>query len=496
MDSFAITGKDLSSLLHVDSSLVSKWRSGKRHIKANSLYTNQIIKHVMALDRNNQFAKIRLMLAQEYMNIFKCSENEITLFLKDWLTSVQEHTDEKKDYFEEINNLQNTSLLTTYKMSGAAGRRQALQFFLKYAQHISPGAEIWFHSTENFKWFYENTDFLNEWFMRVMTLLSEDNRIKIIHQLSGSYDSLALSMLTWIPMHMTGHTTAYFVPKYKDEQLIFTYFLAKDHLALYNWSAKQAARELNTYITHEPQFVKDVEIMLQCHFEESTRIFEQYSYEHKDEYINGVVATMEKNNNEYHWGRPFPIMTLSDKLLREVLLGNGLSGDEFEQNIEKLSLVGELSKKSTHCYFIDLERLREQMRQEYVILKETSFLCGRDIWLEHSAFMRLLGRALDVIMRSDNIKLCLASTDALRRLGETEVTAKENLRILFSNTVHKKPKILVTKELTVVTAIYQYFEELWNTTPYICKNKEYVIKQVKKLMAEINQTYKAIDRKM
>jgi hypothetical protein len=34
--------------------------------------------------------------------------------------------------------------------------------------------------------------------------------------------------------------------------------------------------------------------------------------------------------------------------------------------------------------------------------------------------------------------------------------------------------------MTVVTAIYSYFEELWNTTPYIGRNKEYVTKQIKK----------------
>ena len=139
MDSFAITGKDLSGLLHIDSSLVSKWRSGKRHLRPNSLYTNQIIRHVMALDRNNQFAKIRLMLAQEYINIFKSTENEIALFLKDWLTSVQEHTENKKDYFEEIKNLRNTSLLTTYNLSGATGRRQAVQFFPKICAALVAG---------------------------------------------------------------------------------------------------------------------------------------------------------------------------------------------------------------------------------------------------------------------------------------------------------------------------------------------------------------------
>jgi hypothetical protein len=102
-------------------------------------------------------------------------------------------------------------------------------------------------------------------------------------------------------------------------------------------------------------------------------------------------------------------------------------------------------------------------------------------------FMRLLREALKVIIESDNLRMCLASTDLLRRLADTEVIAKDNIRIQFSSTQGDKPRVLVTRDLTVVTAIYSYFEELWNTTPYICKNKEYVSKQIVKLIEEINK---------
>ncbi len=488
MDSFAITGKDLSSLLHIDSSLVSKWRSGKRHLKPNSLFTNQIIRHVMALDRNNQLAKIRLMLAQEYVNIFKSTESEIALFLKDWLTSVQEQPDKERDYFEEIKNLRYTSLLTTYKLSGSAGRRQAVQFLLKYAQHLSPGVELWFYSTENMKWFYESGDFLNEWFMRLRTILSEDNRIKIIHPLSSTYDSLAVSMLTWAPLHETGRTTAYIIPREKDEQLISTYFLVKDQLALHNWTTRQSTRELNTYITHEPQLVKDIEVMLQCRFDESTRIFEQFNYEAKDAYINSLVAALEKDNNEFHWSLSFPICHLPEGMLREILTENGISGEELEQDLEKINLIGELGAKSTHCYFIDLERLRDWLGRDSIHLSEMSFSCGKDIRVSHEGFLKLLDAALRIIISSDSFKLCLASTNLLRRLGDTEIIAKESMRVHFSCAQCDQPKVLVTKEPTVVTALYQYFEELWNSTPYICKNKEYVFKQMTKLIAEVSKT--------
>lgn len=487
MDHFAISGKDLSGLLHIDSSLVSKWRSGKRSLKPNSVYTNQIIRHVMALDSNNQFAKIRLMLSQEYMGIFKCSENEIALFLKDWLTSGKDTDEKKRDYFDEIKNLRNTAPLTTYALSGANGRRQAMQFFQKYAQHLSPGAEMWCYSTENTKWLFESSDYFNEWFMRGMTFLADDNRIRIIHPLSSSYENLAISMFTWMPMHMTGRTTAFFIPKYKDEEMVYSYFLLKDHLAMYNWSTRQAAREMNTYITHEAQFVKDIEVILQCHFNESTRVFEQFDYESQDDYLNSLIALLERDANEYHWSLFFPLYGMTEKQAGAILRENGITGVEYEQDLEKITLITELSRKSCHSFFIDLARLKQWLGREYVELADMSFICGRTIRITNRMYMELISQALRVIIDSEKLKMCLATNELLQRLGDTEVIAKDNTRVHFSATDGIKPRVLVTKELTVVTAIYNYFEEIWNTTPYICKNKEYVSKQVLKLIDEFKK---------
>ncbi len=156
MDNFAISGKDLASLLHIDSSLVSKWRNGKRTLRPNSVYTTQIIRHVMALDRNNHYAKIRMMLSREYMNIFKCPEQEIALFLKDWLTSANETGGSRRDYFDEIKNLRCTSPLTC----NAPGIRQALAVgSSENAQYLSRASRCRFYSMRTPSGFLKTTSF-------------------------------------------------------------------------------------------------------------------------------------------------------------------------------------------------------------------------------------------------------------------------------------------------------------------------------------------------
>lgn len=484
METFAISGKDLSGLLHIDSSLVSKWRSGKRNLKPNSVYTNQIIKHIMALDRNNKFAKVRMLLSNEYVNIYKCSENEIALFLKDWLTSPKTIVESTVDYFDEIKNLKNASSLTTYSMTGNKGRQQAVQFFLKYAQHISPNAEMWLYTTEDVEWFYESKSFIDEWLMRNISLLKEDNKIKIIHPISSSYENLAISMLIWMPLHMTGKTKAYFIPMYKYEQLAYTYLLIKDHMALYNWTPKQQKKELNTYITHETQLVKDIEVMLESYFDISTLIFERYSYETKDDYLNYLISVLEKENSEYHWCSSFPLCVLSEELLGEVLSENGMTEMECKQNIESFNLISDLNTKSRRFYFIDIEHLKLLLNQDQIAMNTLSFTVGQKITVTKELFIKMIQETLEKINETEDVKICLATSDLFQRQGDTEIIAKENTSVHFSNIQGDLPRMLVTKEIMVVTALYSYFEELWNTTPYICRNKEYVTKRIFRLLHE------------
>ena len=483
MENFSISGKDLSALLHVDSSLVSKWRSGSRTLRPNSAYTSQIIRHVMALDRSNQFAKIRLMLSSEYLNIFKCSESEIAIFLKDWLTAPGEVTVEARDYFDEIKNLKNTSRLTAYSLTGVSGRQQALLFFLKYAQYISPGAELWLYSTESARQVNSSAAFVEERNMRLMNLLSDGNRIRVIHTFSGFYEALASTLLTWMPMHMTGRTAAYFIPRYKDEQLAYTYFLIKDHLALFNWAPIEPRQELNTYLAHEPGLVKKFELVLESHFAESTILFDRYDYGTRDAAINELVSVLEHNMNEFHWCTSLPFQCITEEGLRGVLEENGITGDELERDMENLMLLKELGSRSQHCYFVDLDGMRDSLSRERIGICELSFICGREITVTSGRFRQLLRAANNLNAESENVKFCLASTDLLKKLGHTDIFVKENTRVAFS-TIEGEPTALVAKEITVVTAFYRYFEELWNSTPYICRNKEYVVKRIQKALDE------------
>ncbi len=485
MDEFGISGKDLSGLLHIDSSLVSKWKSGKRHMKSNSTYISQLIDHVMELDRSNQYAKIRLMLSNDYMNIFKASENEISLFLKDWLTMSKEDTDGSHDYFEEIKNLKNASLLTTYSMSGEDGRRQAFNFFQKYAQQMSPNAEIWIYTTESERWMHEPEEYFDEWITRFLSLLADGNKIKVIHNVPGPVESVANSILAWLPMHLTGGTESFYIQRYKEPNYTHSFFIIKDEIAVYSWFDEPDKKDMNTYITHEPALLHDVQLQMKTFFEESGPIFQRYDFSMHRELINNIARVAESNSPEYQWG---VLNSLCDSasmdLLREIVTENGFSESEIEDTVASVGIIADLAANSPRKVILNIQQIKENLQKDRVVISEVSFFCGKPVYASHDLYVKILLDGIARTMQNDNRQICIAGTPYLDRLGNTDIIVKEDTELHIRSIDGEKEIILLTAEPTIVKTLCRYLEELWTSTPYICRNKPYVEKQIKKLVDE------------
>jgi hypothetical protein len=163
---------------------------------------------------------------------------------------------------------------------------------------------------------------------------------------------------------------------------------------------------------------------------------------------------------------------------------NGIKDDELELYAERLNLLSKLYKKSPNRFVVDLDMLKATLQKPEVVLNDMSFVCGKTISVPQSMFIEMFKESVKLMENEENFHVCLTSSRALKRLRNTEIVAKENSRIIFGCVYGERPKTLVTKELTVVTALYSYFDELWNSTPYISRNKEYVSNQISKQISE------------
>ena len=481
MKVFAISGKDLSELMHIDSSLVSKWRSGKRMLKPKSVYADKIVSHIMERDKPNHYDNICKLLANDYDSIQSCSEKETALFLKSWLTSGNT-VDQKDSKFDDLKNMDTVDISIFYKFHGNKGRRQAVRFFLDYAIKHSPQLEVLSYTEENATWFYENEAFLKEWGEKNNWLLQNNNMIKVIHPVDRTYENTATSMLKWMPLHMTGKTRAFYIPQYTDEPLSFTLFLIPNHLVVFNISSRIYSKSTETYVTNDKAFLSGIKNVLQDFFDKSMPIFKRYKFKSHVDYFNDLIGIMEAKKAKYFYCSTFLFMPLSENLIKEILQYNHIPEEDISKYAELYSIISTLSLRSLSRYFINYERIKAQLKQERVVLDSFSFIMGDTISVSRELFAKIVSEATDSIQGIDSIEIGLTDSMMLNDLGSINLLVQENTYANFSSTDEEEPLSLVTKELTVVTGIFMRLEKIWHAIPRLNRNKEFVYNQLLELL--------------
>lgn len=481
MKMFAITGKDLSELIHVDSSLISKWRSGKRSLKPKSIYVDKIVTYFMELDKPQNYVNICKLLANDYENIFSCSEKEIAIFLKSWLTC-KEVLAEQDSQFEKLKNMGSAKISMFYKFIGNKGRRQAVRFLLDYAIAHSPGLEILSFTEEDASWFYEDADFLKEWGEKNYRLLQNGSFVKVIHPVDRTYENTATSMLKWLPLHMTGKTRAFYIPRYTDNPIGLTMFLIPNHLTIFNMSSKTYNKGINTLLTNDCTFLESVNGVLQEYFDKSIPIFKRYGFKTNVDYLNDLIGILEAEKEKFFYSSTFSFLPLSEELVKEILQHNNVSPEKISKYGELSSIIHRLNLRATSRYIINLEKIREQFNKERVVLDSFSFLLGKEISVSQKLYVKIVREAINNILGSNRLEIGMTNSNTLVELANINILAQENTCVLFFSAALETPLCLGTTELTVVISIFHRLEKIWEAIPRLYRNKEFVCKQLQELL--------------
>ena len=147
MKEFKVTGKKLSEYLHVDSSLISKWKTGKR--KVNQNYIESLAELFVSLDAYNSYRRIEKLTKMHLIN--SSQKNIFDIFVMWLATSIPES---KLDSLERYLP-RNVNRQDYYTFHGKDGRRKAIEVFLSYLENKN-NIKIRLYTQEDNIWFSES----------------------------------------------------------------------------------------------------------------------------------------------------------------------------------------------------------------------------------------------------------------------------------------------------------------------------------------------------
>jgi len=483
MDAMDIMGKDLANALHVDYSLISKWKNNKRPLTTRSVYLKKIVDYILSIDSKAKKEFLLSVLKEYDPHLNSASPKDIHSCLSRWLTEPLTPIQNYNKLIFGHSKLANQAGFKVFK--GNEGRRAAILELLDYVLTMPEGQQLYLVNQEDMTWLLEDSHFLNLWNQKLTQILEKNHKLKIIHSVDRQIVDLAAIIRQWLPLHLTGGIESYYFPKYVDSSFKITLFIVKNAFAVIGMIIDDNVTSRYTALYNEPITVKLYEQIFEIWLKESQPLIEVHSVVETDRFLSKVYEMGQRQENSYFYA-DFPLfITMSESLLIEVLRENKIEeiiiekclfyhkqiNKNFQSNITKII--------NRHIYtFATLKNLSQA---DHVFYNDLSLITGSNVYVSKKHFQKHLQLLIARLENNESFEIALITGDKNPNIIPIILWFKQNSIITAWSSV-TMPYALTASEPTLVNAFYYYYDSIWNSIPRINRRKDWVKNQLLKLI--------------
>ena len=178
-----ITGRELANALHVDYSLISKWKNNKRPLTTRSVYLKKIANYILSQESHAKKEFILGLLKEYEPQLNTASPKDIHISLCRWLSEPPQAIQNYHKLMFGYNKNEYHAGFKVYKEN--EGRRKATLEFLDYVLDMPEGQQLYLISQEEMSWIAEDSDFIIQWNQKLSEVLKKNHKIKRKKQTSG-----------------------------------------------------------------------------------------------------------------------------------------------------------------------------------------------------------------------------------------------------------------------------------------------------------------------
>lgn len=484
MDIFEVTGKELGDFLHVDYSLISKWKNNKRKLNNRSHYLDKIAEYFISLDAYQNHKRLKLLL--------NCDSSEnLDKILKHWLLN-SEILNENID----TNLFSNSSKEFRYNASllvyeGNKGRRNAVLEFLNSILQVKTTPELLLLSQEDMTWLIEDTKFLMQWKELILKIITKGHKITIIHTVDRKYSSIITMLEHWLPLHLTGRITPLYYPKYDEITYKTTLFILKNHFALTGLFIDGLSKKTYTNMISDPLTLNQVQFIFQQFCSQSKALYNPYFPKDFIDLSGEIIQASKREENSYlRMNMPLIYFIPQDSfklLLKDMDFDNDTAEKliYYHINSEKSFNKTLPSCFQRHIYSLDFfEKIIENNNLYY---NELNMAKKEHIKIPIRYFAQQLETIIKNLKKYPSFEVALTNRP-IHKLDNINVLIKENV-ITFAHS-NSQPVdyafYVSSREATIINSFFKYYNNLWISLPRANKNKDCVITKLENLILKAN----------
>lgn len=431
MDQMDIPTVSVAQAIHVDASLVSKWKTGSRNLSSRSLYFDNVIECLIDYDRDNDCRFLKAALRNLYPKEDPEGEAELKLLLREALSQNPFRENPKEN--DLLLKDSNTINVSVYKNN--EGRRQAILGLLDYALTMEIPGEFYFLETEDFEWLLEERSFCAEFTRKLKALSDKGFRSEILLYDTPNHMYYARLFDACSPLIFHKNIHWHFL-RYYDEMLINTSFYLLNHAISVVGLNSENSNSATMVYTDRSQVLTH-EVYVQNALEKSSRLFT--SYKNFDLPMPEDPPGSLRHNGALYSYLPAPAFIFSDEaLLTDILRSNQVPGDRIKVDLKKSEKLKKFvyDARSEHIngpfiYLFQLETMIKRAMSVPFKSCSLSLLEGRTITVTKGQYERMLKNLLKDVSENPDIQVYLLSEKDGSSLPSVSCWCKEGRWMLL-----------------------------------------------------------------
>ena len=268
MDRLGLSTAALARRLHVDASLVSKWRSGSRRLSAKSVYFDEVCRMLLEQNPMALTDALRSLVPleepkREEGERGKRGDGSLSEAEGIWGTEGISGTGGSSGTEELLYRVLNDRHFTVPKAftiraealctaeiaiyTSGEGRRQAISDLLEIAEAMETPGELFYVDSEQTGWLLEDTAYAREWVVRMVRLLDRGFVFKAALHFSVSVDKFVAFFQLCSPLIFHRNARWYYHQYYDENIYWFSFFILEHAMSIAGMSMSPEQTSATVY---------------------------------------------------------------------------------------------------------------------------------------------------------------------------------------------------------------------------------------------------------
>lgn len=473
LDYLCIPTSSIATALHVDPSLVSKWKSGSRSLTSQSVYFQDIIDYILDFCSTHDNADLPEALSAFHSHGLApdVSEKELARALKQIISSPN-------------NNLSfpsspsaNRGMQNSVCFIGSQGQRAAISTVLDDAEQTSSAGEIVLVESEDFSWLLEDEAFSSSFLKRLKSLIKRGCHVKFIIHYTSYKNQFIEFFLTFSDLLFNRNVEWFYYDDYSKNMVNVSIFILNKAVSLISISAN--GEHTSTTLCQDASTILQHQRMVDHIISGSHPMYNVFQLKQLSVVLNDLQH-FRKSGNMYCILSAPAFFTANPYIITRILEENHIPENKINEVLE----LSEKARSISENYFEDyetasdsfifvfhLEKMIHRAENPPFISRSLSLACGKEITVSPKYYALQLRSLAHALERYSNFQIVLASSKARFALPHINCWCRQNTWMLQMD----KKGYRISEELEIINAVSTYFEGYIRSIPPRYRDKSSVI---------------------